>query len=218
VPLDLAWGASQVYVRLVHRLRVEGAEHIAGAIAARGRERALVLVSNHTSGADPLLIQAAFPIRVRWMMMRGMMVPALDRLWNWLEIIPVGQDGRDTLALRSGLRHLRDGNVVGIFAEGGIERPYATIMPYQAGAGLLALRSGARVLPVVISGTPRSDSALAGLVRTSRAVVRFLPVRDYAKSGLDAAGIALDLEQEAARVLGWPRSGREPTDRTETGK
>ncbi|HMN40990.1 MAG TPA: lysophospholipid acyltransferase family protein [Phycisphaerales bacterium] len=206
---DLAWGLSQIYVRVVHRLRVCGPEHLR---AARRVPGPLVIVSNHTAGVDPVLIQSICPFEIRWMMMRSMMTPALRSLWDWLRIIPVDQDGRDSNAVRTALRHLRGGGALGIFAEGGIERPPQTIMPFEPGVGLLVLKSGALVLPVVIRGTPRCDSAFASLLRPSRATVEFLPPIDFSRSGLSAQDIASDLELLAARSLDWPRAPRPPRE------
>jgi 1-acyl-sn-glycerol-3-phosphate acyltransferase len=205
VPADLAWGLSQIYVRVLHRLRVVGLDNIA---RIQARSGPLILVSNHTAGVDPVLLQSICPFEVRWMMMRTMMKPALQDLWAWLGVIPVEQNGRDSQALRTALRHLKDGGILGIFAEGGIERPPQTITPYEAGVGLLVLKTGARVLPVVIRGTPQSNSALASLISPSHAVVEFLPIKDYSTSNLTAEAIALDLELQAARTLNWPRGPR----------
>jgi 1-acyl-sn-glycerol-3-phosphate acyltransferase len=98
---------------------------------------------------------------------------------------------------------LQSGGVVGIFAEGGLERPPEHINPYLPGVGLLILKGKARVLPVVISGTPKVDEAYASLFIPSRSRVRFLPVRDFTGAGLSAAEIATSLEEEAAHAQGW---------------
>lgn len=204
----LAWRAARALSRVVHRVRIEGAENVPAWQFGDAPVGPLIVVSNHTAGVDPVLIQEASGLDIRWMMMRSMMPRILDGLWAWLQIIPVEKDGRDTTALRESLRHLKSGGVLGVFAEGGLERPPGAIMPYQPGVGLLVLKSGASVLPVVVRDTPRCESAYASLLIPSRTVVRFLPVREYAGAGKDAAGIARDLEEQAARELGWPRTGR----------
>ncbi len=204
---DLAWVCLKAYAKVVHRVRVEGLEHVPAWRFGEPPPGPLVVVPNHASGADPLLVQAACPFEVRWMMMRDMMSPNLDRLWEWIGVVPVEKSGRDVAALRTAMRHLKDGGVLGVFAEGGIERPPEMVMPFEPGVGLLVQKTGARVLPVIISGTPRARTAIGGLLRPSRSRVKFLPIRTYAKGGLDAAGIALDLEKLAAAELGWPRAG-----------
>lgn len=197
----LSWRIAQIYARVWHRLRIEGAEHIPA-----GRTDPLVIIANHTCGADPLLIQSVLPFYVRWMMMREMMLPLAGGLWAWLEIIPVEQNGRDSGALRAAIRHLERGGVIGVFPEGGVSRPHGTIMPYQPGVGLLALRQHVRVLPMVIRGTPRCENAFVSVLMPSRATLRFLPVRSYAGSGMNAQQVADALRAEAMRELGWPAS------------
>lgn len=205
---SLALLVVRVYASIVHRLRVLGRENVPAWRVGEPSIGPLVVVANHASGADPLLIQSACGFEVRWLMMRGMMPRSLDALWKWIDVIPVEQDGRDTSAVRTALRHLKDGGVLGIFAEGGLERPPGVVMPFEPGVGLLVKKSGARVLPAVIAGAAGCDSAGWSLVCPSRSRVRFLPMRSYKGSDLDAAGITLDLEIAIADALGWPRSGR----------
>lgn len=205
---NLASLVVRVYSRLVHRLRVLGREHVPPWRAGDAPVGPLVVVANHASGADPLLIQSACGFEVRWLMMRAMMPGSLDALWRWIDVIPVEQDGRDSSSLRAAIRHLKAGGVLGIFAEGGLERPPGVVMAFEPGVGLLVKKSGARVLPAVIDGAAGCESAGWSLVCPSRSRVRFLPMRSYTGSDLDAAGIALDLEVTIAAALGWPRSGR----------
>jgi hypothetical protein len=96
--------------------------------------------------------------------------------------------------------------VIGIFAEGGLERPPGVVRPFEPGVGLIVQKSGARVLAATIDGAPTCETATQTLFCPSRARLRFLPMRSYAKKDLDAAGIALDLEITIAGALGWPRS------------
>lgn len=200
----IAWAVISVYSRLVHRLRVEGREHI----PARGP---LIVVSNHTAGLDPLLIQAGMrDLMVRWMMARDMMIPELVQLWDWLQIIPVtrsrqGAGARgDSASAREALRHLKRGGVLGVFPEGGIERPPGIIRPFAPGVGLLALKTGATVLPVALSGPVYRPTAWGSLFRPSRSRVVFLePVR-YKDTKLNAEEVAADIQRRIARQLDWP--------------
>lgn len=193
----------QLYVRAVHHLRIEGREHV----PATADASPLILIANHTAGIDPLVIQAGIPFDPRWMMGSDMMVPGLNWMWDLARIIPVERfGGGDPASLRVALKHLKGGGVVGVFPEGTLERPPRHILPFQPGVGLLIRRSGARVLPIVIDGTPQVDPAWASLWRTSRTVVRFLPVIDYSKTSLDAQAIAEDLRARFIAATGWPTS------------
>lgn len=194
----LAWRLSQIYVRLVHGLRVEGVEHIP---AGPGP---LVVVANHTAGVDPILVQSVCPFFVRWMMALDMRLPSLEWLWTWIDVISVDRGGREIVAAREAMRHLAEGGVVGIFPEGTLERPHEHILPFLPGVGLIVHRTGAAVLPVLICGTPQVDPAWSSLWRTSRARIRFLPRVDYASTGMRAAEITADLRSRFIEASGWP--------------
>lgn len=199
---DVIWGIALItarwYVRVVHNLRIVGAENIPGS----GGHRRTILVVNHTAGIDPILVQAACPFEIRWMMASDMQVGFLRWAWDWLDVINVERFGRDTSAIRRALRHLANGGVVGIFPEGAIERPPRQVLPFHPGVGLLAARSGAHVLPVVVDGTPQVDHAWSSLFRRSRSTIRFLPPVRYGSR--PAAEITEDLRRRYIEWTGWP--------------
>jgi 1-acyl-sn-glycerol-3-phosphate acyltransferase len=92
--------------------------------------------------------------------------------------------------------------VLGVFPEGGIERPAGTLRPFFPGVGLIIARSGAPVLPVWISGTPRTDTAWDSLLRTSRTRVVFGPL--IRPVGRDSEDIARQVRAWFKQVSGWP--------------
>lgn len=191
----------RVYCRLVHRVRYSGLGHLA-AVETR---RPLIVVSNHTAGVDPLLIQNATRLlEPRWMMAADMRIPVLEPFWNWAGIIDVARYSADPKSARVALSHLKAGGVLGIFPEGGIERPPRSILPFLPGVGLLIRRSGATVLPVIIEGTPQVDPAFAALWHPSRSTVRFEEPIDYADAGMSAAQIVADLQARYEAWTGWP--------------
>lgn len=209
----------RLYARWFHRLRVSGREHIPRSM----HPGSLIVLCNHTAGVDPVLVQAAVPFEIKWMMGRDMMPARLQGLWEFTGVIPVNRGGGgDTTAARMAMRYLEDdeadgrersgirgGGVIGIFPEGGIERPPRTILPFQPGVGLLIKRSGAPVLQAIIDGTPQSPTAWGSLFqRSTRAVtIRFLPIRDYRAPDLkklSAAEIAEDLRNRLIHETGWP--------------
>lgn len=171
----LLWRLLRVYARTVHRMRVEGAEHV----PPREAPGPLVVVCNHTAGVDPLLVLAAVDFDIRWMMGLDMMLPRFRKFWEWAGIIGVSRGGREGTGAREALRHLARGGVLGVFPEGRIERPAGTLLPFHPGVGYLISRTGARVLPVLIRGTPDHRLAWGSLWMTSHAVVRFGSVRQF---------------------------------------
>lgn len=218
VPGQLVWAALFLYVRLVHRVRYTGL-----GLAPRGRATdqnthvwtheggPLIIVANHTAGVDPLLIHLACPYEIRWMMMRTMMPPAFDGFWEWMGVIAVGPSGQDAQAARVAIRHLKEGGVIGVFPEGGIERPARHVLPFEPGVGLLVTRTKARVLLAVIEGTPDAPNAYLSLFMPSRSRVRFVTLADYSETKLGAAEIAADLQARAAAALGWPTAAKSST-------
>ncbi len=205
----LAWRLMQIHARVVHRLRLEGLEHIPR-VPEPGP---LVVVANHTAGVDPLLVQSACPFFIRWLMAEDMRLPALEWFWGWTGVIAVDRAGREVAAAREAIRHLRAGGVIGIFPEGNLERPDRHILPFLPGVGLIIAKSGARVLPVVIDGTPQVDPAWSSLWRTGRARVRFLAPIDYASSPLRPVEIACDLRRRFLEATGWPACDEPDTRR-----
>ncbi|HEX8875416.1 MAG TPA: lysophospholipid acyltransferase family protein [Phycisphaerales bacterium] len=197
--VGLLVGLMRVFARFVQRARYEGRGHVPASM----HPGPLIVVSNHTAGADVPLIQAVCPFEIRWMMARSMQVEFLQWFWEWANVIGVDVNGRDSAALREAIRHVDAGGVLGIFPEGGLERPARQIMAFQPGVGLLIKKTGAKVLPVVIDGTPQVDPAWASLWRFGRARVRFHEPIDYAASGMSASEIVADLQKRYLEWTGW---------------
>lgn len=186
----LAWWFLRGYAKWFHRCRCEGLEHL-----PCGRDVGpLVLVVNHTAGVDPLLVQAACPFFVRWMMGRDMRTRHLSDIWDWAEVIDVNRKGRDTSSARAAVRVLKAGGVVGIFPEGRIERPRGTLLPFHPGVGMIVQAGGARVLPVFIRGTPHAPTAWGSLARRGRARITFGPVFQPARASA---------EETTAQIKHW---------------
>ncbi len=206
----LVWHFIRLYSKWFHRLRIIGGENIP---IAR-QPGPLIVVANHTAGVDPILIQSAVVFEIRFMMARDMQPSLLAPLWRWTGVIAVDRDAGDTKAAREAIRYLQsvceplpDGTissgVVGIFPEGAIQRRPEELMRFLPGVGLLVHRSRARVLPVIIQGTPRTPSAWGSLIRRSHAVIEFLPTIDYSVSGAKPAEIAVDLQNRFLSHTGW---------------
>jgi 1-acyl-sn-glycerol-3-phosphate acyltransferase len=208
---DPLWGLGiafiRLYCRLVHRLRVEGMEHVPASL----RPGRLIVIVNHTAGVDPILIQAACPFEIRWMMAADMQVSELDLFWRWLNVIRVERYSRDTVSARAALAHLESGGVLGIFPEGAIERPPHAILPFQPGLGFVVARSNAPVLAALIDGTPYAAKAWGSLFRRSRSRVRFFPLIRYETS--DASEITRDLRDRYLSWSGWPANDEPPAFR-----
>jgi 1-acyl-sn-glycerol-3-phosphate acyltransferase len=199
----LVWRGLRLYARVFHRVSVKGAQNIPPADAGP-----LLVVSNHTAGVDPVLIQAVCPFEVRWVMARDMRHPWGEPFWRWARIIFVSPGRSEGNGAREAMRHLNDGGVLGMFPEGGIERPPRRILPFHKGIGLIIKRTGSPVLPIIIEGTPQVDPAWASLWRPSRSRIRVMPPVDYSDSGLRPDQIAEDLRKRYLDWTDWPANER----------
>jgi 1-acyl-sn-glycerol-3-phosphate acyltransferase len=138
-----------------------------------------ILVCNHTSGLDPLLIQSAARRRlIAWMMAREFYdMSLLNWVFRTVGAIPVERSGRDTAATRAALRALGEGRVLGIFPEGRIE-PTRQLLPFQTGVAMMAIRTGVPVFPAYLDGTQRNREMLSAYLSSNRARIAFgEPVR-----------------------------------------
>jgi 1-acyl-sn-glycerol-3-phosphate acyltransferase len=99
-------------------------------------------------------------------------LPVVWRFFRMIDCIPVDRESADPAAVRSALGHLQAGKVLGIFPEGGVPYP-GEVRRARPGVGMLALRSGAVVIPAYISGTRYSSRVAPPFFHRHRARVRF---------------------------------------------
>jgi 1-acyl-sn-glycerol-3-phosphate acyltransferase len=126
-------------------LRTEGRRHIPTGGPA-------LLISNHQSFLDPILIAVAAKRRpgalARKTLFRHSAFGWLIRSYN---AIPVDQEGIGIEGLRVAIDFLRQKRVLIVFPEGG-RTPDGNLQPLMPGIQLLIKRAGAPVVPVGIAG------------------------------------------------------------------
>jgi len=207
---DPAYGLTitfaRLYARVFHQLRISGLEHVPTDM----HTGPLLIVANHTAGIDPILVQSACPFHVRWMMANDMMLTSIDWFWKWVGVISVNREGRDTTSVREAIRALQGNEVVGIFPEGGLERPARQIRPFHPGVGLIIAKTKSPVLAVIIEGTPQINPAWASLRVPSRSRITFKPMIWYEKK-MGAAEIAADLRDRFHEWTGWAYNDTPPS-------
>ncbi len=166
-------------------------------------ETGLILVSNHTSGLDPILIEHHTDLDIRWLMMKAMMVPGVKQFARWKRLIPIEFGPADRAAMREAITAVKSGGVIGIFPEGAIARPARRIRPFMKGVGLLVAKTGAPVALINVSGIPERRNAYTPLILPCRARIELIEVIDYT-GNRDVAGIAEDLRTRMQAATGWP--------------
>jgi 1-acyl-sn-glycerol-3-phosphate acyltransferase len=160
-PLEdgLSWviRATDAFGRLVWRFmaRVElhGLEHV------RDLEGPVLLVANHVSNADAPLIGSfvtpALGRRIYWLgKQEALDWPVIGKLLELNAVIGIQRGSADVEAFRSAKRVLDEGHVLIVFPEG-TRSPTGTLQEAKEGTTILARRTGARIVPIGVSGTRR---------------------------------------------------------------
>jgi 1-acyl-sn-glycerol-3-phosphate acyltransferase len=130
--------------RALFRLRVKGIHHVP-------LEGPVLLAGNHSGILDGPLVFFLAPRPATLFTKSEVFVGIWPRPMGWLGLVPVHRGSPDRAALKSGLAELAAGGVVGVFPEG--TRGTGALERISDGCAYLALRSGAAVVPIAVTGT-----------------------------------------------------------------
>jgi 1-acyl-sn-glycerol-3-phosphate acyltransferase len=139
--------------RAVTRVRVSGDG------AAIPREGPVILAANHLSNADAVLIGAwltpKLGRRIHWLGKKEMFDwPVVGWMARNGGVVPVDRGGADVEAFRLARRVLEAGHVLMVFPEG-TRSPSGELQVPRDGLAMLALRTGATIVPIGVSNTDR---------------------------------------------------------------
>jgi 1-acyl-sn-glycerol-3-phosphate acyltransferase len=164
---------SQIGIRIAGVLpRAEGVENIP--------RRTCLFVCNHVSNLDPPVVVGRIPARVALLAKRELFrIPFLGTAMRLGRFVPVQRE--DPSAARASVRlarkYMREGISYVIFAEGTRSRD-GRLGQFKRGSFLLAIDSGAPVVPVSVIGTQHLLPRGAFAVRPGIARVVFHPAID----------------------------------------
>lgn len=161
-------GLNRILCRRFHRLNHD----VLNLPAAGG----VLVASNHVSGLDPLLLLAASPRPLRFLIAREQ----YERWWlRWLfravGCIPVERTRNPRAALYAAREALERGEVVALFPHGRIHLDHHPPTPLKRGIVLLARMTGAPILPVRVEGVRGQGRTVAAVFIPSRARVQGFP-------------------------------------------
>ncbi|HHV32100.1 lysophospholipid acyltransferase family protein [Caproiciproducens sp. LBM24188] len=131
--------------KLIFPFQIKGAENIP-------RDGKLIVCSNHKSLIDPFLLAVPFHRPIRFMAKSELFLEhgALARwLLYQMGAFPVRRGKGDTGSIKTALKILEQGGVVGIFPQGKCVFDNAPFQP-KAGAVMIALKAHAPILPASI--------------------------------------------------------------------
>ncbi len=133
------------YLRVVHRFKITGLDKV-----PRSFDK-LIIISNHASLLDGLILWAWIDLPMKIIVNRG-------RAQEWLlrpfmqNRFTVPTDTMNPYALKEVIEEVNEGIVLLIFPEGRITRT-GNLMKIYEGAGFVAYKTGARILPVYLDGS-----------------------------------------------------------------
>lgn len=134
--------------KIFFRIKVKGRENIPDQGGA-------IIMSNHISAYDPPLLAAIFPRPVRFMAKKELFENPILRFVLFLaDAFPVDRSTNDITAVKKSLSVIKNGEVLGLFPEG-TRRPEGKLGNPKSGSVMLAIKSGAPILPVGIKNVKK---------------------------------------------------------------
>jgi len=166
---------SRALARTFFGYRVIGAENMI-------EEGPCIIAANHCSYLDPPLVGIACRRAIHYLARKSLLdLPLLGPILPELNVIPVDQKNADRSALMGAIRVVRHGGAVLIFPEG-TRSVDGELQPARPGLGMIAAKTGAPVVPVLVTGSYQAFPKGAKFPKPAPVVVRigqpFFPRRD----------------------------------------
>ncbi len=161
-------GFNRLYCHHFHRLQ--------GKMMVLPEQGAAIVVANHISGLDPLLLLAMSPRRLRFLI-AAEEYERFGFTWFYRRVgcIPVDRQGRPEVAFRRALRALAEGEVIALFPQGRIQHPSETMTRLKSGAVRLAYLSGTPITPLHIQGVRGVGDVFLPLFLPGKVVIQQYP-------------------------------------------
>lgn len=161
-------GVMRVFAARYHRL-----EHDPLPVPESG---GAIIVSNHLSGADPMLLSSASPRPLRFVIAAEQYEhPMLRWFYDMIGCIPVDRSGSPEKAFYAARRALAEGEVVVLFPQGRIRLPDDPRKPLKRGVITLAAMARVPIIPVRLSGVGGPGRLVSAIFIRSRARIHAAP-------------------------------------------
>ena len=190
-----------VLIHTLYRIRTQGLENIP-------EHGPVLLVCNHVSFMDPMLVMGCVRRPVRFVMYYKIFdIPFLRFIFKSAKAIPIAGAKEDPAILERAFaevdKELAAGNIVCIFPEGGITRD-GTMQPFRPGVERILATRAVPVVPLALRGLwgsifSRADSALGRLRLPRRFWSRVELVAGPAVPAAQASAGALEAKARALR-------------------
>ncbi|MBY4599295.1 MFS transporter [bacterium BD-1] len=187
----LAW----IYVSLFYRVRIEGVEDNVP------DEGPAVLVCNHVSYMDPLVISAAVPRPIRFVMYYKIFrIPGMNWVFRAHRAIPIAGAKEDPAVMEAAFAEvqaaLEAGELVCIFPEGALTKD-GRIAPFKGGIERILAANPVPVVPMALTGLwdsmwSKRDSRLGRLRAPRRLRAHVGLIADPPVPGTEATAASLE--------------------------
>jgi len=115
-------------------------------------EGPLILLANHQSNLDPMIVGAVSPQPINYLAKQSLFkLPPMGWFFDWNDCIPIQRDSNAIGGIKETLKRLKRKELVLIFPEGS-RSPDGTLQPVKAGFSTLARRTKSALLPLAIDG------------------------------------------------------------------
>jgi 1-acyl-sn-glycerol-3-phosphate acyltransferase len=162
-------GFNRLFCRVYHRL-----PHIELPLPETG---GAIVVSNHISGLDPMLMLASSSRPLRFLIAREQYERfGLQWLFRAVGCIPVDRENSPEKAMRQAIKALREGEVVALFPHGKIHLDRDPPRKIKAGAARLASLTGLPLVPLRISGVMGEGGVMLPVFMRGHARIKLFPV------------------------------------------
>lgn len=211
--LNFLDGLNRLFCTRYHRLRYQ--------VLPLPETGSAIVASNHVSGLDPLLLIAASPRPLRFLIAREQFERyGLQWLFRAGKCIPVEREHRPERAMREALRALASGEVVALFPHGGIHLDSDPPRKIKAGVVRLSLKSHSTIFPARLTGVAGQGHVIAAVLKRGHARLENLPAIHAHTHGPDHTHQTL--ERLAAclegRVVSHPESVTQEVDNNSLNK
>lgn len=171
------------FLKLGYKIEVNGVENI----PQRG---GVLLLGNHISWIDWLILQVAAPRPIKFVMFRSFYDHWYCKwFFKFFRVIPIG-NGISKDAIRKIQERLKNGEVVGLFPEGHITYN-GQLDEFQKGFELAAKNSGCKIIPFYIHGLWGSSFSRASKAYKAKNSARSLSVTfgEFLPDSTDAVAV-----------------------------
>lgn len=162
-----SWVVMWCVTKVCFRYRYRGEEHVP-------RHGPLVVVCNHQSNLDPVLVGVACPRQLSYLARDTLFVGPFAWLIRSYDAIPIDREGTGLAGIRATLSRLKKGDAVLMFPEG-TRTTDGELQPLKPGFAPLVRRSDAAIVPAALDGAFHSMPRGTKCPRPVRIALQFGP-------------------------------------------